>query len=395
MRVVCLADTQIPSRATNGIQIVRMCAALAGQGADVTLVHPHRFGNRPEGFEGDLWSFYGVPESFRIVTLPTPLTLRLSGFKRFARVARGLPLAGYVLWRSRPGADRFVFYCRSLLGAWMATRATAMWGKRSSCDGVFLELHDAPSTDRAWNLVGHVTGVVTNTDALRHYVANRVPAVAASLFTARNGVDLAQFQAPSDNARRTTRARLGADDQTTVVGYTGRVNSDKGALTILDAARLLEASPIRFVLVGKPYDDIAARAAHVPAVTLTGFVAPAEVAAWVAGMDILVMPTSASISYVDFTCPLKLFEYMSSGRPILCADLTVLREVITDEENGLFFQADDPRSLAAGIERLRTDRTLADSIAAAAISDVGQYSWEERAKRVLRFVSSTHESPPI
>jgi glycosyltransferase involved in cell wall biosynthesis len=385
MKLVYLADTQIPSRATNGTQIMRTCAAFASRGIHTTLVHPHRFGNAPEGFGGDLWSFYGVPDSFRIVTLPAPLTLRLSTHRRFSRAARGLPLWTFVLWSSRPGRHPFVFYCRSMLGAWLATQAKRFWRSRSSCCGVFLELHDVPSTEGAWNLLRSVDGVVTNTDALQEHLCKQVPGLASRIITARNGVDPSLFEV-SASLRRMARTRLGIPPATTIVGYTGRVNIEKGVPTILKAAALLQDRPVRFLLVGKVYDDMDARAARLPAVTLVGFVPPSEVAGWIAAADVCVVPTSADIPYADFTCPLKLFEYMAAGRPVLCSDLPVMREVVTQEVNGLFFRADDAESLADGIERLRTNRSLADSLAKVARSDAAQYTWERRAELVAAFI---------
>jgi glycosyltransferase involved in cell wall biosynthesis len=389
MRLVYLADTQIPSRATNGMQIMRMCAALAARDVQVTLVHPHRFGNLPEGFDGDLWSFYGVPQSFRVVTLPAPLTLGLSQHRRFARAARGLPLWTFVLWRSRPSSPPFAFYCRSMLGAWLATRASRMWGSRSSCRGVFLELHDAPPTKKAWDVVRRVDGLVTNTDALRKHVGAHTPDLAIPIITARNGVDTVQFDVSSAISRSGARSDMGLDGETTIVGYTGRVNIEKGIPTILEAAALLEDRPVRFLIVGKVYDELGARAARLPAVTLTGFVPPSKVARTIAAADILVMPTSARISYADFTCPLKLFEYMASGRPVLCSDLPVVREVITNEVNGLLFRPDDAESLAAGIERLRTDQSLAVSLAEVARSDAARYTWKRRAELVATYIEQS------
>src|ERR671912_2633308 len=76
MDIVYLCNAQIPSRSTNALQVMRMCDGFRRAGAEVTLVHPRRIGNRPEGYEGDLWRFYGIEERFSIVSLPTPLTRR-------------------------------------------------------------------------------------------------------------------------------------------------------------------------------------------------------------------------------------------------------------------------------------------------------------------------------
>jgi glycosyltransferase involved in cell wall biosynthesis len=386
MRVVYLADTQIPSRATNGTQIIRMCSALAARGAEVTLAHPHRFGNTPEGFAGNLWSFYGVPPSFRVVTLPAPLTLRLSGHRRFARVARGLPLALFVLWRSRPRAAPFVFYCRSMIGAWLALAARRMWRGRSSCRGIFLEFHDAPSTNRAWEVASKVDGIITNTDALRDHVTEGLGLDAPPAVTARNGVDVDRLGAVSNTGGPDVRSRLGIDPGDTVVAYSGRLNAEKGIATLLDAWSLIESEGRHLLLIGKAYEDIEERASRLQSVTLTGFVPPGGVAAFTAAADVLVMPTSARIAYADFTCPLKLFEYMASGRPIVCSDLPVLKEVVVDGKNAVLFRADDPRSLADGIERLLSDESLAASLATNARADAREYSWARRAERVVDFI---------
>src|SRR5207244_12297356 len=115
-----LTDSAIPSRATNGIQVMQMCAAFQRAGAEVTLVRPSYFGRRPEGYRGDLWSFYGIEPPFKVTALPLPWYRGFTQFTRLSRAARVAPLAAYVLWRWRPSSQPFVCYTRSFLGAWLA-----------------------------------------------------------------------------------------------------------------------------------------------------------------------------------------------------------------------------------------------------------------------------------
>ena len=347
MRIVYLADTHIPSRATNGIQIMRMCAAFAAAGAGVTLVHPHRFGNRPEGYAGDLWSFYGVPPDFRIVTLPAPLTLGLSTRRRFARAARG--------------------------------------AHRSACRGVFVELHDAPRTAQALEVVRRADGVVAISAALRDHVVALDPAIEPRIVVQHDGVDLDRF-AGQGVSRRESRRRLSLDPDAMVVGYTGRVNNDKGIPTVLAAAERLDGQGVSFLLVGKVYDGLGTAAGRLSSVTLTGFVPPSDVPDYVAATDALVMPTSARIPYAGFTSPLKLFEYMASGRPVVASDLPVLREVLDHERNALLFRADDPDSLCTMIGELRGRPELGSRLAEHALTDVARYTWQGRASRVLELL---------
>jgi glycosyltransferase involved in cell wall biosynthesis len=385
MRIVYLADTHIPSRATNGIQVMRMCAAFASKGAEVTLVHPHRFGNRPEGYNGDLWSFYGVQPDFRVVTLPTPLTLGLAAHRRFARVARGAPLSAYTVWRSRPGASPYVAYSRSLLGTWLTLRARALWGRRSACRGVFVELHDAPRTAEALQVVRRADGVVVISGALRDRVIALDPAIEPRIVVQHDGVDLDQF-AGRRLSRGESRQRLRLDQDAMVVAYTGRVNNDKGIPTVLRAAERLDGQGVSFLLVGKVYDGLGTVAGTLSSVTLTGFVPPSDVPDYTAAADALVMPTSARIAYGDFTSPLKLFEYMASGLPVVASDLPVLREVLEHERNALLFRADDADSLCQMICTLRIRPQLGAMLAKHALQDVSRYTWQGRASRVLDLV---------
>lgn len=387
MRIVYLADTQIPSRATNGMQIMRMCAAFAANGADVTLVHPHRFGNRPEGYDGDLWSFYGVSPAFEAIALPTALTLRLSAHRRFARTSRALPLSVFVFWRSRPAASPFVVYSRSMLGTWLTLKARAFWRGRSSCRGIFVELHDTPRTEKAREVVRRADGVVAISRALRDHVVAVLPDVEPRIAVEHDGVDLDRF-AQGSVERSEARRRLRLDEQTTIVGYTGRVNADKGFRTLVEAARRLQGQPVSFLIVGKVYDGLEATIAGLESVTLTGFVPPSDVPAYVSATDILVMPTSARITYAAFTSPLKLFEYMASGRPLICSDLPVLTEVVRDGENALLVPADNPSALARAIEKLVSSPELGRSLAKAARADAAYYDWACRAERILSFIAS-------
>ena len=382
MRLVYLTDAQIPSRATNAMQVMRMCAAFARHGADVTLVHPHRFGNKPEGFDGDVFGFYGVPRSFRIRTLPTPLTLALSRRRRLSAVLRSFPAAVYLLWRSRPGADPFVAYGRSFGGAWLALRARRLWGRRSACRGVSIELHDAPRTARAWTVVERADRVFVISQALHDFMLTKNPALAGSLAIEHDCADDGG-SASRGNDRAPVREALRLTDSV-VVGYTGRVNVEKGAQTVLDAADLMASEGVSFLIVGKVYDLLGERADAMSNVRLVGFVPPSEVRRFVAAMDILVLPTSASIPYAAYTSPLKLFEYMTSGLPIVCADLPVLHEVVEHERDVLFFTPDDGNSLAAAIRRLREEPGLASRLASAAAARSRLYSWDARARRILQ-----------
>jgi glycosyltransferase involved in cell wall biosynthesis len=117
-------------------------------------------------------------------------------------------------------------------------------------------------------------------------------------------------------------------------------------------------------------------------VTFTGLIPPPAVAARLREANVLVLPNPASAISSEFTSPLKLFEYMAAGRPIVAADLPSIREVLTDERNALLVPPGNPTALTAAIVRLKDDRDLGLRLAAQAAEDVREYTWARRAERL-------------
>jgi glycosyltransferase involved in cell wall biosynthesis len=379
VRIVYLSDSKIPSRSTNGMQVMRMCASFARLGHDVSLVRPMIVGEKPEGWDGDLWRFYGVRGRFHLVTLPTFFTRKFAS-SRWARPIRGVMWAAYLLVRCRPGSPPFVCYARSLLAARLAQIARRLWGSRSSCRGVAVELHAEPALRRS---VSRADAVFVISDALRRRLLDRMPALDGKVEVEHDAADLEAIR-PELLDRDAARGRLGLDrDGPPVVVYTGRVNVAKGAAVLLGAADVLAESGTRVILVGRVYEEeLKARAARMPNVWLTGFVPPAQVADYVAAADVLVLPSTPSLAYAQYTSPLKLFEYMASGRPVVASDLPVLREILRDGENALLYPPESDGALAAAIRRLRDEPGLGSRLAEQAWRDVQTYSWDERARRI-------------
>ena len=58
-------------------------------------------------------------------------------------------------------------------------------------------------------------------------------------------------------------------------------------------------------------------------------------------MDILLMPYASSVAVAgignpNYTSPLKLFDYLSAGKIIICSDLEILKEAVKEKKNVIF-----------------------------------------------------------
>ena len=79
--------------------------------------------------------------------------------------------------------------------------------------------------------------------------------------------------------------------------------------------------------------------------------------------NILILPMSGNQQHTKlYASPNKLFEYMGSGKPIIASNLPSIREILTDNETALLFNADDPIDLTEKINQLINDDLLAKKL---------------------------------
>jgi len=184
-----------------------------------------------------------------------------------------------------------------------------------------------------------------------------------------------------------------------MVAYTGHLYSWKGAHALARASRLLPDGVEVCIVGGTPADLVSFRRfvaeERLDRVRVIGHVPPKDVPTWLAAADVLALPNSGreSIS-ARYTSPLKLYEYMASGRPIVASDLPSLREALTHGENAWFVAPDNPAALAAGISAILDDPARAGKMAERARKSVQGHTWTVRAERIVAFVSRVLEAEP-
>ncbi len=128
-------------------------------------------------------------------------------------------------------------------------------------------------------------------------------------------------------------------------------------------------------------------------IRFTGRVAPADVPEIISAFDVCVYPAPASQLpyFLRDTSPLKLFEYLASGRPVACADLPPIRDVV-DASVVRFCKPGDPHSLALAIQWLLDHPVEAEKMAEKGKAIAKEHSWEKRMGRILQDVSGTVSS---
>ena len=181
-----------------------------------------------------------------------------------------------------------------------------------------------------------------------------------------NGVDLARFKpiAPAVGLK----AHLGLEGKV-VIGYVGSVRRYEGLDLLLRALRHLvdQGLPVAFLLVGDGdgLDDVHQLVRELrlsDEVVLTGRVAHDDVDNYYSVIDIAPFPR-LPLPVTEIISPLKPFEAMALGKPILVSNVAALAEIVTDGTTGLVVEKGSVASLADGLARLVEDPDLREFLA--------------------------------
>ena len=380
MRVLYFADIRFPLERANGIQTMETCYALAERGHTVHLVvKPDTHAPARDPFE-----FYGRP---RIKELVIERANAPAGAGMLARVgylsfafgrAFGKTRADVILTRDLGVASALVR---------LGMRAPVVYESHGYAPEVSAALPElvatakAPSASKLQRLAAReeyvwrqAEGYVTITQGLADDLSRR--------FGARPHL------AVVPDGMRVPPNALAALPSEPTVGYAGHLYAWKGVDVLL---RALALAPEAGGLIVGGHDKepdlarvkaLAQELGIADRVTFTGLVDPAQVPSHLSRAMILALPNPASAISTHFTSPLKLFEYMAAGRPIVASDLPSIREVLKDNEHALLVEAGNAEALAAAIRRLIADRPLAERLARAAHAEAPQYTWARRAEKL-------------
>jgi glycosyltransferase involved in cell wall biosynthesis len=372
MKIHYVSASSIPSRSANTVQVIKMCAAFVRAGHEVTLLAE---GKEEEDVNKDALSEYGVvPRLFEINRVRRP-QLRYIGAALFSRRQRRAVLNG-----RRPD----LIYGRNCY---------ALWELRNARIPLIYEAHAAPVGPRRFferRLISSASllYLVVISDALRAYYLSAFSHLnERRIMVARDGAD------PTP-ARPATDVPLLRRPGKPCLGYTGHLYPGKGVEIIVRMA--LRRPQWDFHVIGGTDDDVNywRRAPSPENLFFHGHIPNSVLPSYRSQFDIALIPAQRRVTttadgkgnIAPYMSPLKLFEYMSSGLPILASDLPVIREVLVHESTALIVSPDDVDSWISAAERFLTDERFRRATGTRARRVFEEnYTWDVRVKRILDF----------
>lgn len=370
--VVYVANGRMPTKKAHGIQIAKMCEAFIEQGVSIELVVPSR------GTDSrSIREFYDLRVDVPVQYLWVPdwyrgrigfvISSALFAIRYFLHLRmRRMRGESFVIYTT--DLDQFSFFLIPFIGVPYA-----------------VEMHDAKPY--AWpfpRFLRRARCIVAVNSIIKNELAQVFGLSPDRIAVWPNGYD-AHFFAESESAD-TARSILGVARDKKIALYVGKVYAWKGLDAFVDAARRMP--DVLFYFVGgtaQELEAIGAMEGTQPVNLISmGHRDLKEIPRWMRAADVLVVTGTAKDIYsYQHTSPMKLFEYMASGRPIV-ASRTPAIEAVVSEAEVFFCMPDSGTDMAETITAVLARPEEAEKRSLAAQRRT--VSWDARASGIRDFL---------
>ena len=370
---------RFPGEKAAALFAAKSAEAFADCGIEVVLLVPRRFGRSKE----TPFKYYGIKNNFRVVYLPVVDLFKIPLVKRAAFLISYFTFSKWVsiyLWFKAKKTD--IIYSNEALPLLFASLVFP---------NTFFEVHDFPKKSflNGW-LFLHLKLAIATNRWKKNELVKMFCVPEAKILYEPNAVDVRRFGVAQG---RVVQERLALSSSTVLVGYVGALKTmgqEKGIDTLLKALNLLPPN-YRCLVVGGNREDvdvyrkISISSGFGARVIFTGWVRHDEVPEYLAACDVLVAPFPKTPHYDLYMSPMKVFEYMASGKPIVASDLNSIRELLS-EESAYLVEPENSEKLKDALIQAATNKDEARVKVKTALEKIQNHSWQKRANRILQAI---------
>lgn len=370
MHITYLYDGAYPSTGADAWQVLNTVTALSRRGAQVTLICEAPRDQTPLTVD-ELLAHYDVQGTFELIQLKRP---------------RGIPRVFHKWWHGvaalklESSSKSDVIYSRNLPAVITALRRgyqvvydtyrpwpQQLWFMRT----LFKRLFRNPK------LLG---GFFHSSHARQAYLELGIDP--QRLCVAHNGFHPELFQAAP--TQKEARIALELPLDRLIIGYTGRLDREKGIESLLDLADALPEI-ILFLAGGSSDEAILTRARATKNIVLLSWQKPGRVPTLLSACDLLMIPASSvALQTGNTVLPMKIFEYLASGRPMIAPRSPDTADILCHDKNAWLIENDQQDELITQVKHLATDLSLREKLSQGALASAELLTWDARGDKLLK-----------
>jgi glycosyltransferase involved in cell wall biosynthesis len=372
IRIKLIFNGRFPSEKADSLFAVLDARSFASEGVSVEVVVPRRFGHKKDPFE-----FYGIKEKIELKYLPVIDLYFLPLPKSFAYfvgiLSFSLSCFVYAIFSSD---QNDIFYSNEILPIFPI----------SFLRKTFYEMHDYPESKKGFfgMMIRRISKILIHNSWKTKKAIEEFGLNPNKIITLPNAVSLKEFDIATNKEQARNILNLPLNKK--IVVYTGHFYSWKGVDLLALAGQDLSQYEFYFV-GGNPKSVLEYKAKFTsPNLHFLGYRPHKEIPIWQKSADCLVIPNTAKEDISKYyTSPMKLFEYMASGVPIVASSIPSIMEIVSEKEV-TFFEPDNKESLKDKIVRVLQDIEGMRELTTNARNKVQNYTWEKRAKKIIKFI---------
>jgi glycosyltransferase involved in cell wall biosynthesis len=315
MKICYLANTAIPSTNASAIQIVKMCEAFSKLKNHVTLITTN-------ASSGNIFNYYNIKTKFKFK--------KIRYFKKFPLGIKFylfsiLSVIESIKFKPDIYITRNFFTCFLLI----------LFKKKT-----ILELHHGLNTESRI-----VRFIVKNYDFLNS--KNLIKLIAITDYVKNDYIKNYSIKShkiivlPSGSSIK-ENYKYKLNKKKLNIGYFGSLYKSRGLDLIIKLA-MIDPKNNYYIYGNKKQVKFSISKKVEKNLYFNDYVPYKSISKILLNMDLLLMPYTSSITVAGdvgditkYTSPLKLFDYLCVGRPIMCSNFDVLKEVITHNKNAIF-----------------------------------------------------------
>ena len=362
MRLFYISEFNLPSNRANSIHVFKMLNTFAKKKIDSTLLIPF---SKKNINKNNLKKFYGI-KNLRYIKILS-FFRSLSNFNFIYRIIFGFKISLFI----KDKAQDKVIITRSIISSFFLSLFKIYH---------FLELHSELKGLTKLIFINfsfirskYIVNIIFITKELSKFYKNHVD---KSLILP-DGVDFERFNAFRKKIKKIKK-----------ITYTGSFYRGRGIEKIIKISK--ELPDLDFYVYGRRNEIFS----NLPKnLKIYNFIKHSEIPKILIQSDILLMPYSKNIYLSSFkndqdisrfTSPLKMFEYLASGTPIISSDLKVLREILVNNKNCILIKNyENINEWKKKILYLKKNKKLMAKISFNAKKTAKKYSWDYRVEKYL------------